>query len=445
MFNYNRFKYYSPDDSGGGDSLGTPLTVDAIEDALNAPDDDKDETLDLGKKIDKVKADEKTNKENKEDKEVVKEDKEESDDDSDDEDTEDEDELKALEEDLKDKDDDEDELIIVAPPRRQEILKEFPGFFKKFPDMEKMMYRERDYTEIFGTVRDAKEVKQLADNFKEFEKDVMSGNIESILVAAKNADTNSLHKIVDNFLPLLHKVDQPAYTHVMTNVVKHMLRGAAHDARDNNDEDLNTAILILHKHLFKSEKLETPKPLARAEDTKKDDDKRYDEERTRQRYNETRDDLTGRIDNSLRRTIDQYIDTKSLMTPFIKKNAINNALETTKDLIDKDTRFKAILDKLWERVFADNFSRNSVEKLESAFKTKAKTILPQVIIKTQREALQGLGRRVKSNKAEDEDDTNKSIRGPQKDKQNEDPSSKRKGQDNKIPKGMSTYDYLTEG
>src|SRR5436190_140497 len=77
---------------------------------------------------------------------------------------------------------------VEAPPRKKEILKEYPELFKKFPFLEKMMYRDREYTELFGSFDDAKEIAEKSENFNNFENQLLSGNTEEILRGVKEAD-----------------------------------------------------------------------------------------------------------------------------------------------------------------------------------------------------------------------------------------------------------------
>lgn len=449
LHSLERWRFYSPDNTGAIDGPGNELTVDAIERALEVEDD---ESINLDEKIkgerekeriekkeakqEKTRKDDKlTDKDEKPDLSDEKEDEEETD--------EDEEALKELEEELDEEEEpDEEKLEIVAPPRRQEVLKKYPEFFKDFPQYERILYREKQFTEIFPTPAEAKEAAEVADSFGKFESDILAGDLTSVLQGAKNAKGQSFAKLVDNFLPALNKVDESAYVHLASTVIRNTIEGAFRNAKENNDEELRQACATLHKFIFNTTVLSKPQPLAKPEDTREKELAEREERILEERFNGVQDDITGRTDNSLKRTIDQYMDPKNLMSEFTKRNAVRQALEDTKDIIAKDTRFKQILDKLWERAFKDNFSSRSVAAIESAFKTKAKTVLPQVIIKTQREALKGL-----KGRASEKDDP--PLRGPIKEKRQDSRSSRSqddKGQNKKpdIPKGMSTYEYLSQ-
>jgi hypothetical protein len=133
------------------------------------------------------------------------------------------------------------------------------------------------------------------------------------------------------------------------------------------------------------------------------------------------------------------------MTDYVKKNATREAFDNLENAIAADSRFRAVLDKLWEKAFSDDFSTESMDRIKSAYTSKAKTLLPAIIKKARNEALKGLGKRVRD---DDEDTDKKDKRGPlpvgKARSQSTSPQSGKtvKDQARSIPKGTSTLDYL---
>src|SRR3990167_4169941 len=98
---------------------------------------------------------------------------------------------------LKDKDEEtekldltkeDEEVEIDTPPRKQQILKDYPDLFKKYPFLEKVLYRDKEYRELFGSFDDAKEIAEKADIFKSFESQLLSGNTTEILKNVKETE-----------------------------------------------------------------------------------------------------------------------------------------------------------------------------------------------------------------------------------------------------------------
>src|SRR5213075_1381219 len=70
----------------------------------------------------------------------------------------------------------DEDINIDVIPRKAEINKEFPEFFKKFPFVEKALYRDKQYSEMFGSFDDAKEIYDKSEVFNEFENQLLAGN-----------------------------------------------------------------------------------------------------------------------------------------------------------------------------------------------------------------------------------------------------------------------------
>ncbi len=412
------------------------MSVSAIEDFLL--DDDKkslDDKIDL--------KEEKKPVEKKEEKELeVKEDKEEELDESKLESKEDEkpDELKEIEQELEEPD--EEQLELVTPVRRREILKKYPTLFKDFPYLEKAYYREQAYTEILPTINDAKQAVEKAEVLDKFERDLNDGNTELILKATKAESPKAFNKIVDNYLPTLAKIDKDAYHHVIGNVIKHTIMQMVSEGRRSKNESLESSAAILNQFVFGSSDFEPPSSLVRNEkpedNTEKDELNKERQAFVRQKFESARDDLNTRVTNSLKNTIADNIDPKESMTEYIRKNASREAMDTLERLIENDSRFKVIVDKLWEKAFEQNFSRESVERIKSAYHSKAKTLLPSVIKKARIEALRGMGKRVR----EDDDSNEKGPVSRKAASSKEDESSGKISKSADIPKGMSTLEFL---
>lgn len=404
-----------------------PTNKDDMIDFLNA-DDENDEVIPLV--------------EPKKDKEISKgkEDEEEPDDEKEDEvEDEEDDELKDLEDELEGPTD--EQLELVTPVRRKEILKKYPTLFKDFPYLEKAYYREQQFTELLPTIEDAKaavESKQILDRF---ENDVMGGNTETILKSVKAENPQAFYKIVDDYLPTLARVDEKAYIHVLSNVTKHTIVTMVQEAKRSGNEVLQNAAQILNQFVFGSSNFEPPKKLSREsapEDRQKDNElSQREREFNNRQFVTAQNDLNTRVNNALKNTIDANLDPKKSMSDYVRKNAAREAIETLEILISKDSRFKVLTDKLWERAFNDGFTKESTDRIRSAYVSKAKTLLPSVIKKARNDALRGMGKRVR-----EEEDTTPS-KGPV-------PAGKPRSQSNsgkiskaaEIPKGMSSLEFL---
>ena len=402
--------------------IPTPKTADDINDLFKTIDDEKPEI-----KEPKIK----------EDKEVKEDDKDKDEDDKDD-------DLELIdpEEDIEKLDlaKSEDDINIDAPPRKKEILKEYPELFKKFPFLEKIMFRDREYTEMFGSFDDAKELVEKSEIFNQFESQLLSGDTKEILRNVKDTDKRAFDTIVDDYLPALAEVDKEAYFHVVGNLNKRLIMEMVQEANDTNNDDLKQAALLVNQFVFGTAKFTAP--TLRVE--KKDDVEKSEAEQerlsfTKERFETARDDLQSQVDNTLRATISDYIDPKGNMSSYVKKNAVADAMRFLGESIASDSSVVRNLDKLWRASFDSKFNKDSLGKIKSFYLSKAKANLKNAIIKARTEALKDL-----SPKREKEVEEKEEVEDSPRQRRTIVPGrpSQLKGKTNGPAKGESVSDFF---
>lgn len=303
--------------------------------------------------------------------------------------------------DLKDDDD-----VTGIHSSRKEILKKYPNIFKDFPSLERAYFKDEQMSEIFPTVKDAREASDKIKVFEEFEDQLVEGNTESLLKTVKDNDPAAFGKIVDNYLDVLGKVDPSARIHVYSQTAQRLIVAMVQEAQTSKNEDLQKAAVILNQFAFGSSNFVPIKGFSG--DDK--EDKKVNEGQTKleeekaafiqEKYESNRDDLTTRVSNTIKSTIAAHIDPKSSMSDYVKRNAIRDAEDSLDDLIKSDSRFMSSIERLWESAFEQNFSRNSMDKIKNAFLAKAKSLLPDVIKKSRNDALKGLGKPESSDKSD---------------------------------------------
>jgi hypothetical protein len=400
-------------------------------------EDDKPETLELDKPKKEEKA--KETKDGKDEDDKTKEDK-----------TEKEEKVLSLEEELEkelEEPDEETELDLVAPPSRREILTKYPTLFKDFPHVEKAIYREQKYSELLPTIKDAQQAVERSQQLEQYENELKSGSTESLLSSIRDKDKEAYAKVVDNYLPTLFKVDQSAYYHTVGNVIKHTIISMIKEAKSGEDDDLSAAAAVLNKFMFGSDQFTYPTKLSKEEaidDTSKkklDEVSQKEQEFNKRQFEIARDSLGTKVDNIIKATIDRVIDPNDSMPEVVKKYASREVLEGLEEAINKDVRFKNIFDKLWKRAFDSNFNAESMDKIQKAYLSKAKTLLPHLISKARVEALKGLK---KTNGNDDKDKRGHLPVGKVRSSTTRDSGNAKGDSKQFIPKGMSTLDFLNQ-
>lgn len=355
--------------------------VDRIEDLLNEEDDD-------GVKVPDKKEEEVETKTKKDEEE----DDEESTTKLDDED-EDEDKIEIKE--SKEEDDEkldikESETSVEVPPKKSAILKEYPDFFKKFPFFDKMMFRDKAYTEMFGTFDEAKEIFGKVERLNEFETQLLSGDMRDVLSTVKDTDPRAFDKIIDTFLKQLNEVDKEAYDDVTQNFAKIIIHGMASEAKKKNNKDLADAARLLHEYLFDTDEWQDLK--IRVPQSKSSEQEKLDKEREEflnQRFTVARDGLTVKVNNILKATIGNYIDPKEQMSAYEKKFATQEALNRIHSKVGEDRLFRGQLNRLWKDAASNGFNENSLNRIKKAFLGRANSdrLISTVIKEVRNEVL----------------------------------------------------------
>jgi len=419
---------------------GKGKTADEIEDLLNVEDEPNDKPKN---KVD----DDEEDKEKDDTLESKIDDKDEEDDDEE-EDKKDDIKLKDDEEDDEEKEkldlkEDKEENLDV-PPRKKDILAKYPKFFEEFKFFDKMMFRDKAYTEMFGSFDEAKEVFNKVGRLDEFESQLLSGNMKDVLATVKATNPKAFDKIVDGYLNQLAEVDKSAYDDVIQNFGKRIVAGMADEAKRKNNEKLNEAAKELYEFLFD----EAPEKAnlsikVRSKVEKSEEAEKLEKERTEilnERFETARDGLTVKVDNVLKATINEHIDPRGVMSAYEKKNAINEALNRLHQKVAQDTNFRKNLDRLWRSAFGDKFSENSLNGIKKSYLGKARGLIASVIKDVRGEVLKDNRSKGKSEEKEEKETT---LREPKKNVNAGRPHQQNNNKANERKPGETVEEFLS--
>ncbi len=421
----------SPEESITSTGGQPELSADDILARLNS-NDDKEADVD----------DSNDNDESKEP--PVKEEEKETEKEDDDEEKIEVDELKELEEELKEPSD--EDLELKTPVQRRALIKDYPDIFKKHPGLESTIYRERAYTELLPTIADAKEALSAAQTLENFEKDLTTGNTVKLMSAVKADDPKAFARLVDNYIDNLEAVDPNARLHVIGNVTKDIVEAMIKFGKADGDEEIQSAAAILYKFMFNSTKWQGKQKLVADDvinDTANAEREKLNKERQdfeNSKRNEHTTKLMTSVNNQVKGTIEKSIDPKEQMTPFVKSKAIEEVLHKAENLLKSDKRFQQIVNQLTDRAGKEKFSDESLKRIRSAYFTKYNAILIPIIKAVKSEALKGITKTKTKSDDENNDTTERANRA--KDTGRNDKVTKNADKSKPLP-GESSLDFLT--
>lgn len=293
-------------------------------------------------------------------------------------------------------------------PNRQKIIKAFPDLFKKFPSIEKAIYREQQYSEVFSTIKEAESAKESVGVLNSIDRELTEGNIERILTTVKRGNEGSFNKLVNNFLSTIGKVDQGAQLAISTQVIKTILGNvdkASGGKRDDSEAgQLGLAAAILNKYLFQTDKIDSPDELAKTTKVEIDPKEQALNDRER-KFNQDRLDsavsgVSDSINTLFERRVRETIDPNDQMTAYVKNNAVKDVIKEYHNQRSDDKRFTSLLDRLWTESQKNDFNKHSLDKIREAIKNHAKSTLPDIIRRVKADALKGTSV-VKKNQKDD--------------------------------------------
>ena len=376
---------------------------DIINDELLSPEVESDdaEKLDLGEKEDDVDDSEEVKSKGDDDKES-----DESDAESEDKD----DEEKETKLEIKDED---DELELTNIPRRAELKAAYPDIFKKFPALDHVIQREKQYSDIFPSLSEARTVKEDVDRLKGFESELLSGDLEGTLKSVKAADEDSFNKMTDHYIATLYKVDKAAHLKLTNNIFKGVLKAVSDNykdaEKDSNEEQFLIAAKVLHKALYGSTNITGPEVISK--ETKEDPEKaKLQNERKIFEQTKLQDavqSVVSTVYNSIERAVTDGIDPKGILPPYLRETLIRDVLSTLNKDMKGDRRFKDFIDRKWLDAQKSGYNDDSKKAIRKALLLKAKSLLPSIMRSKKAAALKGLVTRKRVN--DDDEDVESQI------------------------------------
>lgn len=346
-------------------------------------------------------------------------------------------------EDLELKDEENEDIVLNDVPSLNSITKKYPTILKDFPQLKPIFYREQQYSEVFPTVKDAREAVEKVKTYDNFENSLLSGDISAILTSVKEADKEAFDSITDHFLNTLGKIDSDARLKIVARVAKDI----AISMSQNGDENLKLAAQWMHKFLFNDPTVSGYKvnpPKAEVKDDRASLLDKRELDIVQGQLNIHVEDVSTRVENLLTKSIEEVIDSKNQMTPYVKSKAIKDIISSLDEELKSDTRWAAALNQAWVEAGRNGFNRAKLDKIRNSCLHKAKGMLPAIMRRVKAEALKGSSAKEDRDYESDNKPLPRGRMAEEKPTRNRDDnrSSSNRESANKIPKGMSTRDFF---
>lgn len=378
---HKKFVYplFAPEDMNGGFSGGesddemVSADVDLLEDGGESSEDGEE---------DKETPDDESESENVEDEQTDEDSESDGDDES---------EKEEEVEEEKPEESEETEDGLPEPLRFSQIKKEYPDFFKKFPQFKGMVQGYYNFTQLFNSVEEAKEATEVVQNYNAIASDIFNGKADSFLESIKQANSQGYSKFVRNILPGLFATDQKAYFEVASPIVDGVFRNLyTEGVKEGNKNKVNSA-LIAYSTTFGSS-------LEEAQEALKGKPKGFKEPEKTEREVELEkrnQDLLKTNFEAVSRSVDSEIG-KSLEAEFLKgagadwspaekRVFLEDCFKEIRKVLNEDKAHSGRMSVLWKKEESDGYKGRNADSIKKAVLSRAASVIPSIRLKVKKE------------------------------------------------------------
>ena len=280
-------------------------------------------------------------------------------------------------------------------PSLKSIQEAYPDFFKKFPAMRDMYFREAEYAKLFPTIDDAKEAQENNSAFVNLREDVFNGTGEKFLEAVKTQSPQSLQRFAGRILGTLVKVDQDSFWRAANPLVEDIAHSMYKRGMSEGNENMANAAKYLAYHFFGNADIAEGKQTSIPKEPQETDvvkeRRAWDDERQAEFRGvierDIRKDLNDLIVGKDPKTGKEKLDPDELLSPFIRNTIIEKVIADIGSTLQADKGHIAYMDSLWGR--AKTNGRTDADKIRiiTAYLTRARALAPSLRSKYVSEAL----------------------------------------------------------
>lgn len=275
---------------------------------------------------------------------------------------------------IKPEDGDDEEVQGI---RFGDIRQKFPTLFKEFPQLRHVFFRERQYSEIYPSVDDAREANEKASVLDALEEHVLSGDPGPLIRSIK--DQKAQEAFARNFLPSLYEANPTLYTSITVPLLKNAIHMAAKQSEANDDKQTLLATKYLAKFFFGSTAIPDQEPMAVA---KLERTPAMDEGRYKEFDEEVKENVLENINNA----IVSHLKGQKL-SPFLARSVAQSIGDEVFTVLRNDRVHNKNMEMLWNHAAKNGFSRQWKARIANAVLARANSILPRVAAKVKAEAI----------------------------------------------------------
>lgn len=284
-------------------------------------------------------------------------------------------------------------------PSMQDIKKEFPDIFKKFPSLRDVYYREQEFSQIFPTIEDAQTASTNAEAYNNLSDKVLNGKSEEFLSAVKDADGKAFTKLATSLLPSLYKISPDVHWQATAPLMQNLVRGFFIEGEKRQNDNIKNAAEYLADFIFGDIRYahqgvkQQPEESEESKQLKKDR-----EEFESQKYMSFFSSVKSGLDDQMLNAIDaKKVDPDKIFSQFIRDTIVGKVRSEVDKQLAADKAHMKYMASLWEKAKNEGYSDGWKSRIQSAYLARAKSLIPSIRARFVAEA-QGSSARVAEHK-----------------------------------------------
>jgi hypothetical protein len=227
----------------------------------------------------------------------------------------------------------------------------------------------------------------------------MQGSSAELLKAIGSDSPQALKKLATGFLPTLQAIDEDIFYEASIPLINTAIRNLARAGEKAKNNNMIGAAKIM-AHFFHGS-YDIPAPTERAKDPELENErKKLDDEKNQiqqEKFQEFDTSVNDRTRKLMTKLIEDNLDPTKSMSDFTKSKIIDEVIERVGGELAKDRQHMASIERLWKVAKTERFSKQSADRIITAFLSRAKQLVPEIRSKVKNEAL---GTRARKNGSE---------------------------------------------
>jgi len=298
----------------------------------------------------------------------------------------------GLEEDDEDEesDDSEDDESLDADLTKA-VKKAAPQLFKKVPGLREALERDKQFSEVFPTIEEAKTAARNTNYLAAMYSDIASGDVEktgNFLKAIKNTNEEAFEDFSHTLLDSIGKINPQLYGEVLLKPMKRAIMSMYSDAVRTGNKNL--AAVAIHAHNYWFDTQDVNAPLEERKPSKAKTKEQEDWEKEKEQYEGTkaqefRGGVTEVVNHSMKLSITKELDGIRL-DDYQKRNIIRDIFLGVDEVLASDRRYLGGINSLFDQAKSSKYSSDWKTRIVKAYLQRARQALPAIRNKVLREA-----------------------------------------------------------